>query len=97
MNNESLREDAQIGAQAKEVIENEAYQKAWRRLHDNAMTRLLECEAKDDEGRYLAWVEVRVMRMLNGSLNELMAQGESASKALDSLAEKRERITRGRL
>lgn len=84
------------GERARQLIESDEYVRAWKTLHDAAMGRLLTVEPNDDEGRYLAWTEVRIMQMLNGAMNSLITQGEQAGSVLEKLNERREALARGR-
>lgn len=84
------------GERARQLIESDEYIKAWRTLHDAAMERLLTCDAGDDEARFIAWTEVRVMQMLNGAMDSLIKQGEQAASVLEKMQERRLKLMRGR-
>lgn len=102
MRDEQARRDAaqasvQMAAHAQQLLDNPAFAEAVKSIRARAMDMLLGgYQTYEDEGRKIAWHEVRVIDMIAAALAGMIKKGSDAEAMMRDLDESRERLMNGR-
>ena len=87
MNDEdiTLHDDMRAAGEARQVLENSAFMKAFDELEKDYIGALLQAGAKDDEHRYRRTVAVNVLRGVRAHLTAVINDGEFAKSRLEEI------------
>lgn len=81
----SLEQRRNRAAQAKDVLDNEAFQEAFERLATQYRTLWADSEYGDLAIRESAWLHLRVLRSVRDHMQAMMRDGTFAVAKLDEI------------
>ena len=93
---QTLRDEIKSAGDAELVLSSEAYQTSWRVIEDEFISRLLQCDLKDDHGRRVWQEATNVLRATRRFLDETMQNGALAEARLNDIEKMAEQKVRFR-
>lgn len=79
---EQLSDEVESAKQAKEIVNNPAYQKAITMIRGDLYNKFRQCGWKDDEERAEIWRKEQIVNWFEDTLSETIQTGKLAEQTL---------------
>jgi len=82
------RRDIELGDKARSVVQNEAYQEAFKCIHDVYTQAFINTAENESDKREKAYMAIRMLEEVDAQLTSMMDKGKLARQHLDKLNRK---------
>jgi len=82
------KRDIELGDKARSVVQNEAYQEAFKYIHNVYTQAFINTAENESDKREKAYMAIRMLEEVDAQLTSMMDKGKLARQHLDKLNRK---------